>query len=347
VLVPEPGPYLNHSLLALSDARSDVLATLAELERVPKEPGLAFRRGLVERSAAALRMDLALLERLRAPLLEHTGRMERTVGAAHRFAERIVGRVLRSAGRRVPPSSWTAPKTGYGFEPALAYLRTDWGGTASGEEQIAAVNAAVAESVRRYCGPTPARAVYLGAGLARHAFDGGGLFSSVLAVELSFAAASLFAAVRAGPVRFSTQNWQGASTEEEILQLHQAVFPAPPYGANCRYAVGDALSLPVADTSVDAVVSIFFTDVIPASSLFPEVRRVLRPGGRFINIGPLEYHFKGRAERLTRDELRHVVEKVHGFRFEPDDRSFELPYMDSPGSVRTVFRVWSYVATRV
>jgi uncharacterized protein YbaR (Trm112 family)/SAM-dependent methyltransferase len=346
VLVPDPAAYLSHSLLALSDARSDILATLSELERIPHDPALAFRRGLAERSAAALRLDLALVDRLRAPLLARTGRLTRTAGSAHRLAERIMGRILRKAGRRVPPSSWTAPKTGYNFEPALTYLRTDWGGTAAGEEQIAAVNAAVAASVRQYCGPTPGRAAYLGAGLGRHAFDGGALFSSSLAVELSFAAAALLAAVRKGPIQFSTQNWHGASTEEEIVQVHRAVFPAPPYGANCQYVVADALRLPLRDASVDAVISIFFADVIPASSLFPEVRRVLRPGGRFINVGPLEYHFKGRAERLTKDELRHVIETVHGFRFEPDDRSFELPYMDSPGSVRTVFRVWSYVLTR-
>ena len=346
ILVPEPAPYLNHSSLALSDARRDILAVLAELERIPNDPTLAFRRRLVARSAAALRVDLALLDRVRAPLRAHTGPVARARGNVHRLAERALGRVLRSAGRRVPPPSWISPATGYGFEAALLYLRTDWGQTEAGERQVAALHAAVEESVRRYCGPAPGRAVYLGAGLGRHAFDGGRLFASVLAVELSFAAAALLSVVREGPVRFSTQNWQGAGTGEELVQLHEARFPAPPYAANCAYVVGDALSLPVADASLDAVVSIFFTDVLPASKLFPELRRVLRPGGRFLNVGPLEYHFRGRAERLTRDELRRVIREVHGFDVEPGDRSFEVPYMEAPGSVRTLFRVWSYVATR-
>jgi SAM-dependent methyltransferase len=209
------------------------------------------------------------------------------------------------------------------------------------------LNEAVEESVRRYMGSTPGRAVYLGAGLGRHAFDGAGLFASVVAVELSFVAAALLSAVRAGPLRFSTPNWHGATSADDLIQSHEAFFPPPPYGRGCTYVVGDALSLPVADASVDAVVSIFFSDVTPASKLLPEVKRVLRPGGRFINVGPLEYHFKGRAERFTREELRRVFEEVHGLRFEPGERSFELPYMVAPGTVRTLFRVWSYVATRV
>jgi SAM-dependent methyltransferase len=94
------------------------------------------------------------------------------------------------------------------------------------------------------------------------------------------------------------------------------------------------------------VVSIFFTDVIPLSKLLPEVRRVLRPGGRFISVGPLHYHFTDRAEWLTQEEVRYVFESVHEMAFESGDAVLEVPILDSPGSHRIIYCVWSFVATR-
>jgi len=345
ILVRDPDAYLARSLLALNDARRSIVATIDEIERIPRESHLAFRRALTERAAAAQRENVALLDRIRAPLVGHTSAVGRGTTATRRLAERAVARCARAMGRRIPPAVTASSTTGYGFEPALAYLRTDWAGTDAGEEQIAALNGAVEESVLRYCGASPGRALYLGAGLGRHAFDGARLFSTVLAVELSFAAAGLLAAVLEGPVHFSTQSWRGATSAVDVVQFHDAAFPEHLRGSRCDYVASDALALPVADASVDAVVSIFFTDVIPASKLLPEVRRVLRPGGHFVSVGPLDYHFKERAERLTREELRGMMTRTYGLDIEPADRSFDLAYMDDPGAARTVFRVWSFVAT--
>jgi SAM-dependent methyltransferase len=214
-----------------------------------------------------------------------------------------------------------------------------------GEAQIAAIQETVTASIRAYLDPPSGRAIYLGAGLGRHAFDGGRLFSSVLAVELSFAAAALLAAARAGTVRFASLSWLGADGAEDVVALHEAAVPPPPYGANVAYVVADALALPVADASADAVISIFFTDVAPASRLLPEVRRVLRPGGRFISAGPLLYHFQARAEQLTRAEMRYVLGE-QGFDLEPGETTFALPCWVVPGSSQVLYRVWSFVATR-
>jgi SAM-dependent methyltransferase len=203
----------------------------------------------------------------------------------------------------------------------------------------------VFESIQRYC-DRGARAVYLGAGLGRLAFEGGKHFSSVIAAELSFACAALFMAVRAGPVDFCWVNWKGAASERELVEVYRAAFPSENYGANIDYVIADALSLPIPDASLEAVVSIFFTDAIPLSRLLPEVRRVLRPGGRFISVGPLFYLFEDKAQWLTQEEVRFVVETTHEMAFESGDNVFEVPYMCHPGCIRMAYRVWSFVATR-
>jgi ubiquinone/menaquinone biosynthesis C-methylase UbiE len=138
----------------------------------------------------------------------------------------------------------------------------------------------------------------------------------------------------------------GAASERELVQLHRAVFPTENYGSTIDYVIADALLLPIPDASLEAVVSIFFTDVIPLSRLLPEVRRVLRPGGRFISVGPLVYHFEDKAEWLTQEEMRFVIRSMHEMTFEPGDTVLEIPYMDHPGSIRAINRIWSFVATR-
>ncbi len=345
ILVPHPGDYLCRSLLALSNARTRILSALSEVESIATSEPFAPRRERMRRVARALRANLALVDRQRALLLAHTRPLARSVCRARQLEERILARVARRFGRRLRTSLPEVPSTGWGFADALVYLRTDWGRTAEGERQVATINEAVTESIQTCCDPS-GRAVYLGAGLGRHAFDAGRLFSSVLAVELSFAAAALLSAVQDGPVPFSTVSWHGANTDQESVELREAVFPPPPYAANARYVVGDALSLPVADASMEAVVSIFFTDIVSASRLLPEVRRVLRPGGRFISLGPPSCRLVDDGEELTKDEMKHVIETVHGLGFEAGDRMFELPYRESGGSYREIFRVWSFVATR-
>ena len=138
----------------------------------------------------------------------------------------------------------------------------------------------------------------------------------------------------------------GVASERELVQLHRAVFPSENYGSTIDYVIADALSLPIPDASLEAVVSIFFTDVIPLSRLLPEVRRVLRPGGRFISVGPLVYHFEDKAEWLTQEEMRFVIQSRHEMAFESGDTVLEIPYMDHPGAIRAINRMWSFVATR-
>ena len=61
--------------------------------------------------------------------------------------------------------------------------------------------------------------------------------------------------------------------------------------------------------SVSAVVSIYFTDVLPLSVLLKEVKRLLVPGGVFVHFGPLDYHFDDVDERWSVEEVREVFRR--------------------------------------
>ena len=347
VLRADPAAYLARSFVAVSMARRREMSALSEIKRVRQSEASAFRRDLMSRVASGLELNLRILEGQQRVLGAESGSLGRLLARAQVVAPRLLERIAQATGTSLPPFLVDSPsaQTGYDFNSALAYLRADWARTSDGEEQIATLRDLVSASVEKHCDRS-GRAVYLGAGLGRLAFEGGRLFASVVAAELSFASAALLASIRRAPLEFCTVNWRGARSNRELVEVHRASFPPEDsYGANVDYVVADALSLPVANASLEAVVSVFFTDVVPLSKLLPEVKRVLRPGGRFISVGPLQYHFKDKAEWLTQEEVRLVVESVHGMKFEPGDRVHEMPYMDDPGSRRSIFRVWSFVAT--
>ncbi len=351
VLIANPALYLARSLLAASNARRRAIAAISEVERVHRCKASAFRRDLMGRVSSGLALNLRLVEEqeriLRGAVRPIAWAIARGELISNRIVNKIVTKVARLIGASLSPSFCDSLRRpiGYRFDEAPEYLWSDWTWTSEGERQITTIQRAVSESVQRYC-DGGGRAVYLGAGLGRHAFEGGKYFSSVVATEISFAFAALFMALRAGPVDFCKLNWRGAASERELVEVHRAVFPSENYGSNIDYVIADALSLPIPDASAEAVVSIFFTDVIPLSQLLPEVRRVLRPGGRFISVGPLVYHFRDKAEWLTQEEMRFVIESMHEMTFESGDTVLEMLYMDHPGSIRAINRIWSFVATR-
>jgi hypothetical protein len=111
-------------------------------------------------------------------------------------------------------------------------------------------------------------------------------------------------------------------------------------------AFADALRPPLAPGSLDTVVTPWFIDAVSADirETAAAVNRVLRPGGHWLNFGPLR--FKGSiAQRYTIEE---VEEAVTASAFELALRFHEdVPYFHSPhsGAHRTE-RVFAFSATK-
>lgn len=100
--------------------------------------------------------------------------------------------------------------------------------------------------------------------------------------------------------------------------------------------------------SWDCVVTCFFLDT--AQNVLRYLRllhRLLKPGGRWINLGPLQYHFEGstgeteHSIELSWTEIVSVAERI-GFRFVPSHDKFvwmdQCYANDSLSLARTVYR---------
>ena len=108
-----------------------------------------------------------------------------------------------------------------------------------------------------------------------------------------------------------------------------------------RFVFADALRPPIHAGSLDAVVTSWFIDVARADlrQTAAAINRVLRPGGLWVNIGPLR--FQPVLSRAYTIEEVHEIVAGSAFELLSHDRQ-ELPYFDSPisGSRRSdiVFR---------
>src|ERR1700721_3234482 len=91
--------------------------------------------------------------------------------------------------------------------------------------------------------------------------------------------------------------------------------------------------------SFDVVVTVFFLDTAPnVINYLHTIHHVLRKGGKWINIGPLSWHFENTSEQdvgptieLTLSEVIQLIQKM-GFVFEtslPQRKSIKVPYMEN------------------
>lgn len=97
----------------------------------------------------------------------------------------------------------------------------------------------------------------------------------------------------------------------------------------------------------DAVVTCFFLDTAPVVIEYVAlIHRLLRPGGVWVNIGPLLYHWAdgagdaryARSIELSWEEVRHVMVRGFGFEVVREERRPNITYAANPGSMmRTVY----------
>jgi SAM-dependent methyltransferase len=129
------------------------------------------------------------------------------------------------------------------------------------------------------------------------------------------------------------------SAEEVVIPRRLKLPFAVRDGLSLLFA--DALSPPFEAGSLDAVVTSWFIDIVRTDlrQTAAAINRVLRPGGSWINLGPLR--FRTVASRAYTIEEALEIARLGCFEVELNDRH-DIPYLDSPvsGSRRneTVFR---------
>ena len=109
---------------------------------------------------------------------------------------------------------------------------------------------------------------------------------------------------------------------------------------------GDAWALPFAPGTFDLVVTPWFLDITgrDCKTLIPVVERALRPGGAWLNYGPLLYSDQlAEHQRYTCDELRALL-ALSSFHLAAEEFT-TVPYTYSPLSERgRAEEVWTFVA---
>ncbi len=327
VLVSEPDDYLCKTLDALHAYCDQQEAYLDMVQAALDTEELQWRRPVFSQTQRGLEQLLQLAREQIAALQQLGASTSSEDGATPRD-----GRIRQ------------AETDSYGLYN-LTYLRMDWARTREGEQQIATVERAVLRQIETYC-DAHGSAVVLGAGTGRHVFDLAGRFAQTIAIERCYSYVDLFARLQHAPLTFCEFAFGRPNSSDTLVAKYLASMPENrDILSRICYAIADARSLPLPDSSQSTVLSIYFADVIPLPELLTEVARVLKPGGRFINFGPLDYHFQNPTWMLAPDEIRSLVPQF-GFAVE-EETSFEMPYFRSPhDGAYVVYRVWSYVLTK-
>jgi uncharacterized protein YbaR (Trm112 family) len=114
------------------------------------------------------------------------------------------------------------------------------------------------------------------------------------------------------------------------------------------FVFADGLRPPFSPGTVDAVVTSWFIDVAQSDvrQTAAAINRALRPGGLWVNLGPLRFHTT-LSRSYTIEEVLELVEQRTGFELLSHQRH-DIPYFDSPVSgSRRSDTVFMFVARKV
>ena len=197
------------------------------------------------------------------------------------------------------------------FATCVNYMRRDWSDLPESHREIAAIETRVADLISKHAADCQT-ALVLGAGTGRFAYDLSNLFQQTLALDYSITMGCVYQKLLQQDVDFYSVNLKNARENKDQIECIQASIKHASTPASSHhlptYVIADACHIPMESQSVSVVLSIYFTDVLPMSQWWPEVMRVLRPGGVFIHFGPLQYHFNSLHDNYSAADLRAYIQ---------------------------------------
>jgi carnosine N-methyltransferase len=145
--------------------------------------------------------------------------------------------------------------------------------------------------------------------------------------------------------QFTIYPWihQVSNVKDTSEQLREVRIPdvdpsSLPPDSEFGCAAGDFLDIAKEESQWDAVVTCFFIDTAHNVIEYMEsIFGMLRPGGIWINLGPLLYHYTDSPElslELTLDQVLHVAKKL-GFDFQ-EQRTITCNYTKKHSSMMHV-----------
>jgi len=231
----------------------------------------------------------------------------------------------------------------------IHYLYRDWGwpSDANGENEQA-----LAALVDVAAGAAFGSILVLGAGGCRLAYD---LHrrdpdAETIVVDIDpFLFATAQQVIRGGSLTMkeanSEINDQGSVVKEWLLKAPNGAIEEDRF----HFILANGLEPPFAPETFDTVVTPWFIDLVPSDlrNFISEVRRLLKPGGRWLNLGPLHYRPEvPLTRRFAREEVFDLAVRA-GFRVDQWSAG-SMPYLVSKLNGRgKVEWVLAFAATKL
>lgn len=249
------------------------------------------------------------------------------------------GQVLEMFGRAgIEPRSREAAKPG-GVESILSYValvHRDFSWFPEVDEARASLNALLSVLEPGFA---LGRTLVLGAGTGRLAWDLGHALSTrepIVLLDINPLPFLVGETLRRGETLelFEIPGHPRRSDGAALLRSLRVGIPPP---ENLRYVFADGLDPPFSPESFDTIVTPWFVDQVPSNlaTLLPTLRRLLRPGGSYLQHGPFVYKPERTkpAHRYTADEF---VQLLRQSGFEIGKATYEpMSYLGSPVSTQS------------
>lgn len=237
----------------------------------------------------------------------------------------------------------TRKDSGYGLN--FNYLRRDWCHTLEGEEEIGVTIYQLKELAK--LGSDFRSSLFIGAGMARIAYEMTSQFKLVYAIDSSIEMGLLFKHIRKADLRFYEILKSNLQSKKDIINGYRAStrFANPRQMRRLKCLIGDALQMPFKNKSFSAIFSVYFTDVVPLPSLMSELKRILKPAGVFIHFGPLEYHSKDWNVMFSLEEI-FALFKQNDFEILQSGKVNSTHCQSARNGARKVFTNWFFVAQK-
>ncbi|WP_077399150.1 methyltransferase domain-containing protein [Cellulophaga omnivescoria] len=228
------------------------------------------------------------------------------------------------------------------------YLRRDWCFLPEAEEQLKTTIDPIKQELSKIKFENN-NSLFLGCGVGRIAFEFENVYKKIYATDKSFSMIWHLQKLLNGElINFYNPHEKNTHRLENVAQKYIAEIPKEKLNKvknKFEAFVSDVLDLPFENKSVNAIFSIYFTDVIALKLWFQQINDKLSDNGLFIHFGPLDYFFSDEREMLTAEEFRQFFESK-GYTTLVD-KIVETPHLEDSNSISyKVYRNWFFIAQK-
>lgn len=184
------------------------------------------------------------------------------------------------------------------------YLIRDWSNTIDSEKELQDIITPLKQEIGKY-NLEGKIALIPGCGLGRISYELSDIFKQIYSFDISLTMINMLNEVKFNKKKLKTYSTKNTLSEkhkykEFSIDIKNILSKQKQKNINRIIDfVGDSKNIPLPSNSVDTIISVYFSDVIPMSEYLEEFTRVLKPNGVLIHFGPLDYHFNDISQHYS------------------------------------------------